>query len=134
MIEKDLIEKAAELLQQCETVVLTSINKEGYPRPVPVSKIKTDGVLTIWMATGIDSVRTGDFLLNPKAGLCFYEKRNSVALTGEVEMITDERQKAAFWQEWFIHHFSGGPADPNYVLLSFKALDVTYWIDGMFIH
>jgi len=38
-----LKEKAKALLQQCEVVTLTSINKEGYPRPVPLSKIKTEG-------------------------------------------------------------------------------------------
>ena len=32
-------------------VVLASVNKEGYPRPVPMSKIATDGISTIWMST-----------------------------------------------------------------------------------
>ena len=36
---ESLKEKAKALLQQCEVVTLTSINKEGYPRPVPLSKI-----------------------------------------------------------------------------------------------
>lgn len=39
---ESLKEKAKALLQQCEVVTLTSINKEGYPRPVPLSKIKTE--------------------------------------------------------------------------------------------
>jgi len=49
---ESLKEKAKALLQQCEVVTLTSINKEGYPRPVPLSKIKTEGLTTIWFATG----------------------------------------------------------------------------------
>ena len=28
-----LIEKAAEILARCETVVITSINRRGYPAP-----------------------------------------------------------------------------------------------------
>ena len=28
-------EKAAQMLRESEVVVLTSVNKEGYPRPVP---------------------------------------------------------------------------------------------------
>ena len=44
---ESLKEKAKALLQQCEVVTLTSINKEGYPRPVPLSKIKTEGLTTI---------------------------------------------------------------------------------------
>ena len=47
-----LKEKAKALLQQCEVVTLTSINKEGYPRPVPLSKIKTEGLTTIWFVPG----------------------------------------------------------------------------------
>ena len=30
-------EKAAQMLRESEVVVLTSVNKEGYPRPVPMS-------------------------------------------------------------------------------------------------
>ena len=76
-----LKEKAKALLQQCEVVTLTSINKEGYPRPVPLSKIKTEGLTTIWFATGNSSAKTKDFRSNPKAGICFYKEGNSVAMT-----------------------------------------------------
>ena len=85
MSTKTMKEKATELLQRCEVVVLASVNKEGYPRPVPMSKIATDGISTIWMSTGADSLKTIDFLANPKAGLCFQDKGDSVALTGTVE-------------------------------------------------
>lgn len=122
------------MLQRCEVVVLTSINKEGYPRPVPMSKITSEDISTIWMSTGLDSLKTKDFLSNPKAGLCFQEKGNSVALMGEVEVVTDDKQKQEYWQDWFIAHFPGGPTDPNYVLLKFTANHATYWIDGAFIH
>ena len=86
------------------------------------------------MATGNDSLKTKDFRLNPKAGLCYSENGNSVALTGEVEVITDAEIKKELWQEWFIAHFPLGPADPNYVLLKFKGQKATIWIDGVFIH
>ena len=122
-------EKAEQLLQRCEVVVITSVNEEGYPRPVPMSKIKSEGYSVVWMATGNDSLKTKDFRLNPKAGLCYSENGNSVALTGEVEVIKKE-----LWQEWFIAHFPLGPADPNYVLLKFKGQKATIWIDGVFIH
>ncbi|WP_106828789.1 pyridoxamine 5'-phosphate oxidase family protein [Parabacteroides pacaensis] len=129
-----LKEKAEAMLQGCEVVVLTSINKEGYPRPVPMSKIKSDGISVIWMATGLNSVKTKDFLANPKAGVCFQEQGNSVALTGEVEIITDNAIKKELWQDWFIEHFTEGATDPNYVLIKFVAQHATYWIDGKFIH
>lgn len=134
MSKKTLKEKAAEMLQHCEVVVLTSVNKEGYPRPVPMSKIASEDITNIWMSTGADSLKTKDFLKNPKAGLCFQEKGDSVALTGEVEVVTDEKLKQEYWQDWFINHFTGGATDPNYVLLKFKANHATYWIEGTFVH
>ena len=121
-------EKAEQLLQRCEVVVITSVNEEGYPRPVPMSKIKSEGYSVVWMATGNDSLKTKDFRLNPKAGLCYSENGNSVAV------ITDAEIKKELWQEWFIAHFPLGPADPNYVLLKFKGQKATIWIDGVFIH
>ena len=81
MTTKTMKEKATELLQRCEVVTLASVNKEGYPRPVPMSKILAEGISTIWMSTGADSLKTIDFLSNPKAGLCFQDKGDSVALT-----------------------------------------------------
>ena len=131
---ESLKEKAKALLQQCEVVTLTSINKEGYPRPVPLSKIKTEGLTTIWFATGNSSAKTKDFRSNPKAGICFYKEGNSVAMTGEVEVVSDTGTKKELWQDWFIHHFPKGPEDPEYILLKFRENHATIWIDGQFIH
>lgn len=61
MSTKTMKEKAVELLQKCEVVTLASVNKEGYPRPVPMSKIAAEGISTIWMSTGADSLKTIDF-------------------------------------------------------------------------
>lgn len=127
-------EKAAILLQNCETVILTSVNEEGYPRPVPMSKTKAEGITTVWMATGNGSVKAKDFRSNPKAGLCYFAEGNSVSLTGEVEIVTDPAIKQELWQDWFYAHFTQGPNDPEYILLKFTAHHATLWIDHEFVH
>lgn len=38
------------------------------------------------------------------------------------------------WQDWYINHFPGGPADPNYVLLRFTGAEATLWIGHRFAH
>lgn len=127
-------EKAEQLFATLQRLWLLLLStKKGTP-PCPQSKIKSEGYSVVWMATGNDSLKTKDFRLNPKAGLCYSENGNSVALTGEVEVITDAEIKKELWQEWFIAHFPLGPADPNYVLLKFKGQKATIWIDGVFIH
>ena len=93
---EELKRKAELLLEQCESVVLTSIDENGFPRPVPMSKVKTEGITTIWFATGTYSEKTEHFRVNPKAGVCFQKEINSVVLTGYIEIVTDEADKRAF--------------------------------------
>ena len=44
--ERTLTEKATHLLAQCENVTIASIDADGYPRPVQMSKIHRPKVLT----------------------------------------------------------------------------------------
>ena len=122
-------EKAAQMLRESEVVVLTSVNKEGYPRPVPMSMVKSEDISTVWMSTGSDSVKTEDFRKNPKGGLCFYAQGNSVCMTGDVEVITDQNVKQELWQDWFINHF---PVNGKYAFSIAKhSIDSIYHLSGM---
>lgn len=133
--EKDLQspqEKAERLLSQCENVTVVSIDSDGYPRPVQMSKIGAASFNEVWMATSAESAKVRDFLKNGKAGLCYDHYGDGVALRGTVQVITDDETRRMMWQDWFIHHFPGGPADPDYVLLHFVGSEATFWIDGEF--
>ena len=130
----DLIEKAENLLAKCSTVTIASVNSDGFPRPVPMAKGDTQGCGIVWMATGADSVKVADFKRNPKAGLCYDKDGSSVCLRGTVEVIYDDNIRREKWQDWYINHFPGGPADPNYLLLRFVGTEATIWIDHEFAH
>lgn len=130
---KELEQKAAALLEQCEVVTIASITAEGYPRPVPMSKIKTNGINEIWLATGTTSDKTIHFRKNPLAGISFMQGGDSVCLTGKVSILEDLETKKALWQDWFISHFPGGVEDPNYCILKFTAEEAIYWIEYVFI-
>lgn len=84
------------------------------------------------MSTGSSSLKTTDFRVNPKAGLCFYTGGDSVALTGEVEVVTDTESKQKFRQNWFIKFFPQGIKDPEYTLLKFRSKQATIYIDDDF--
>ena len=127
-----MIDKAEELLVKCEVVTLASINEEEYPRVCVISKIKTAGIRTIWMATGTHSTKTAHFRQNPKASVGYYLGGDSVTLLGEVEIVQDAATKRELWQDWFIAHFPQGAGDPEYCILRFDALQATCWIDQCF--
>lgn len=129
-----LLKSAEELLARCEDVTIASINSEGFPRPVPMAIMKTAGCSEIWMSTGADSLKTIEFKANPKAGVCYSNNGDSVAMRGYVDVVTDDALRKEMWKDWMIHHFPQGPTDPNYVLLRFKGFDATIWIANEFAH
>lgn len=131
-MEKDMIGKAAELLEKCEVVTLASINEEGYPRICVMSKIKTEGIRTMWMATGTHSAKTGHFQQNPKASVCYFSGGDSVTLLGEIEIVHDAAIKQGLWQDWFVAHFPQGVTDPEYCIFRFDARQATCWIEHCF--
>lgn len=130
--KEELLRKAEKVLARCEDVTIASIDADGYPRPVPVSIMKSVGCDEIWMSTGADSVKTIEFKANPKAGLCYSSNGDSVALRGKVEIVTDGELRKEMWKDWMIYHFTAGPTDPNYVLLRFIGKDATIWIENEF--
>lgn len=130
---KTIQEKAQELLEKCEVVSIASVDTNGFPRPVPMSKIKSEGLNTVWFATGTNTEKTKHFQKNNKAGICFFAGENSVFETGIVEILTDMDTKKALWQDWFIAHFPQGPEDPEYCILKFKGEKATLWIDSEFV-
>lgn len=89
-------QEAIELLNNCEVLTLASINEQGYPRPIVISKIKTDGIDTIWFSTGTSSEKTKNFIENPKAGVAFFKEGDSVTLTGSqaVPCVSQKRATA----------------------------------------
>ena len=135
--EKDkrtLKEKAIGLLTQCKDITIASIDTEGFPRPVPMSKISSKGCNEVWLATAANSVKVADFKQNSKAGLCYSSYGDSVGLRGFIEIITDNNIRKEMWQDWLINYFPGGPTDPNFVLLHFIGKEATFWINGEFAH
>lgn len=127
-----LLSEAREVLDRCEEVTIASINEDGYPRPVPVSIMKTEDWNKIWMSTGASSIKTLEFMANPKAGLSYSSNGDSVVMRGFVEIVTDDSLRKEMWKDWMINHFPGGPTDPDYVLLKFTGIDATLWINNEF--
>ncbi len=129
----EIVKKAADLLEKTDEVTLASINENGYPRICVLSKIKSEGIRKLWVATGMSSVKVRNFNENCKASACAYMGGNSITLVGRVSVIQDRAVKAEMWLDWFINHFPGGIDDPNYCILEFVAEEATLWIDNEFI-
>ncbi|WP_260458562.1 pyridoxamine 5'-phosphate oxidase family protein [Bacteroides thetaiotaomicron] len=126
-------EKAAAIVANAQIITLASITENGYPRPVPMVKIKSEGVEVIYVVTGTSTAKTAHFRANPKGGVSVVDDQNGIVMTGNVEIVTDKSVKTELWQDWLYNHIPKGVEDPEYTLLKFTAESVTYWIDNEFV-
>ncbi len=132
---QEIEEKAARLLEKCDMVTLASVNENGYPRICAVSKVKANGFSEIYVETSKRSETQGKavhFQANPKASICYHFGGDSVTLVGEVEIIHDLEIKKEFAQLVNLVFFKKGIADPRHILLRFRAIEATFWIEGKF--
>lgn len=125
-------EKAAKMVANAQVITVASIDENGYPRPVPMVKLKAENG-GIYVSTGTTSAKTAHFKANPKAGISIVENENSIVYTGEMEIVEDKDVKRSLWSDWMLKHFPGGVEDPEYCVLMFKPKSYTYWIDNLFI-
>ena len=132
---REIEEKAVQLLEKCAAVTLASINEQGYPRICVVTKLKANGFSEIYFETSKRSPYHGKathFENNTKASVCYHLGGDSVTLIGDVEIIRDMAEKEAFASLCNPQFFKKGVADPRHVLLRFRAIEATFWIEGKF--
>ena len=111
-------------------MILSTINEEGFPRPVAIDVIAHEGIREIWMTTYRNLAKARHLLRNQKAGVAFVREADSASLTGKAEIITDKDTLRRFWKDFFIHYYTGGPFDENYCLIRFSTQKAKLWIDG----
>ena len=123
-------DQASWILDHTGYVTLSTIDEEGFPRPVAIDVIAHDGIKTIWMTTFRNSNKARQLMKNPKAGISFVHEADSVSLTGIAEVITDKTTLHEFWKDVFIHYYPAGPDDENYCIIRFTTLKAVCWIDS----
>lgn len=125
----NIIEKSRQIAENSETLTIAYIREDGYPRASTISKLKADGVKTIYMATGMQSPKTKRIQANPKVSLCFKEGENNITLTGKVTVTQDNDLRHMLWQDWLINHFPDGVAGESYCVFIFETEEAEFWID-----
>ncbi len=120
------------MLERCDETEIASVDLQGYPRVCVVSKLKSNGVDTIYFATSASGTKANHFKQNPKASVCFHDRNDSVTLVGTMEVIRDIEVKKSVWKAWLTNHYEEGVEEEDFCLLKFKASEATFWIKRNF--
>ncbi len=126
-------EKAFALLQRCEVITVATLDEKVSRAPFRSSKYAPKNRLRSGSPPAPGSDKTAHLRRNPRAGISFFDRGDSVALTGTAEVIEYPAVKKIMWQEWFIKHFPGGVEDPEYCLVRFEARKGVFYIEDKFV-
>lgn len=118
-----------KLIADTRNIIVCSVNDQAYPNAKAMFKIVHDNLKTFYFSTNTSSMRTQQFIKNPKASLyfCGNEKINGLMLVGEMEVLTDSKTKQRFWQDGWEIYYPKGVTDPDYCILKFTAASGNYY-------
>ena len=145
MEERELRAKCLELMATAETVYLSAIESDGYPRIRAMLNLRNrsqypdhmalyedhDGDFMVYVATNTSSRKRKDIEANPRIGLyyCWPSEFFGMSLVGDVEIVDDAATKEAVWADGWERYFrtTGRPDDPDYTLLRLYPRSARGW-------
>lgn len=131
-MESAIRKTVIDIVSNSQSTVLCSIDEDGYPRTMVMVPVKSEGIKTIWFSTSADTRKIEEFKANDKASICYNDGKNAIMLTGNVEIVFDQKIKRALWIDWFKKYYPQGATDPNYCLLKFNTKKASTWIGNDF--
>lgn len=120
-------------IQKQKTAFLASVDEDGFPNLKAMfapRKIEGD---CFYFSTNTSSLRTQQFLRNPKASIYFYNRGRfryeGLMLTGTIEVMQDAETKKEIWQTGDTMYYKLGVTDPDYCVLKFTARKGRHYCD-----
>lgn len=119
------------LVDHQDVCFLSFMNDAGFPTArAMLNPRKRQGLKEFYLTTNSSSQKVQSLLLNPKAGLYFYDRPTyrGVAFTGTVEVLHDQAIKDEVWRDMDTIFYESN-TDPDYCVLKFTATAARYYQD-----
>lgn len=113
-------------IEEQSVAVVASLDEDGFPNVKAMyAPRKIDGNC-FYFTTNTSSMRSQQFMKNPKASVYFYKKGRykyeGIMLIGTMEVLTDEEIKREIWRTGDEFYYHLGVTDPDYCVLKFTAV------------
>lgn len=115
-----------DFIKKQKVAFIASVDEEGFPTIKAMflpRKIQGD---CFYFTTNQSSMRSQQFMKNPKASIYFYKKGlfryEGIMLTGLMEVLQDEEIKKEIWRTGDTLYYRHGVTDPDYCVLKFTAI------------
>ena len=122
MITKEYIH---EFIGKQKTAMIASVDEEGFPNVKAMFTPRKAEGNAFYFSTNTSSMRTQQYMKNPKASIYFYKKGRfvyeGIMLTGMMEVLQVEEIKKEIWRPGDTIYYKEGVNDPDYCVLKFTA-------------
>ena len=106
-----------ELIQKQKTVFIGSVDEDGFPNMKAMFTPRKIEGNNFYFSTNTSSMRTQQFMRNPKASIYFYNrgrfKFEGIMLTGTMDVLQDDDIKREIWCTGDTMYYKLGVTDPD---------------------
>lgn len=122
MVTKEYVR---EFIGKQKTAMIASVDEEGFPNVKAMFTPRKIEGNSFYFTTNTSSMRTQQYMKNPKAGIYFYKRGRfsyeGIMLTGIMEVLQEKEIKEEIWRPGDTMYYSLGVDDPDYCVLKFTA-------------
>lgn len=115
-----------EFIKKQKTAFIASVDEDGFPNIKAMFTPRKIEGNCFYFTTNTSSMRTEQYMKNPKASIYFYHKGRlvyeGIMLVGTMEVLQDEEIKKEIWQPGDTIYYKKGVTDPDYCVLKFTAV------------
>ena len=126
-------EQFIEFIQKQKVAFIASVDEDGFPNVKAMFAPRKIEQNCFYFTTNTSSMRSQQFMKNPKASIYFYNKGRfryeGVMLTGTMEVLQDEETKKEIWRTGDMMFYKQGVTDPDYCVLKFTAIKGRHYCD-----
>lgn len=118
-------EQVLEFIQKQKVAFIASVDEDGFPNMKAMFAPRKIEGNCFYFSTNTSSMRSQQFMKNPKASIYFYHKGRfqyeGIMLTGTMEVLQNEEIKREIWCAGDTMYYRQGVTDPDYCVLKFTA-------------
>ena len=117
----------AEIMEETRIAVLTYVSIEGALVSTPMGMQDFEDPATTWFITERSSDKVRAIEADPRVNVSYSSKAGWVSLSGTAHVSDDRAKLQELWDASAGAFMSGGPEDPDNVLLRIEGDTAEYW-------
>ncbi|MCI8417005.1 MAG: pyridoxamine 5'-phosphate oxidase family protein [Lachnospiraceae bacterium] len=126
-------EQMMAFIEKQKVACIASVDQDGFPNIKAMFVPRKIEGNCFYFSTNTSSMRTQQFIRNPKASIYFYSKGRfkyeAIMLAGTMEVLEDDESKREIWRIGDTMYYRQGVTDPDYCVLKFTAIRGRYYCD-----